>query len=87
MSRNSRGLITVVCVCLAQFALSGLAAAAYTPHGTLSEEACPVARIRLNVTYACAAEFTLEGSNGYRDRGLWGPRQQGFGAAFGRDAL
>jgi hypothetical protein len=30
------------------------------------EEACPIAHIRLNVSYSCALEFTLEGSNGYK---------------------
>jgi hypothetical protein len=28
-------------------------------------KACPIAHIRSNVTYSCAAEFTLRGSNGY----------------------
>lgn len=30
------------------------------------EEACPIAHIRLNVSYSCALEFTLNGSNGYK---------------------
>jgi len=66
MSRNLRGIVTVVCVCLGQLALSGSVAVASTPHGTLAEELCPIAHVRLNVSYSCAAEFTLEGSNGYR---------------------
>jgi hypothetical protein len=50
---------------LALIALSCSSARAAS-HVTASEEACPVAHIRLNVSYSCAAEFTLQGSNDYR---------------------
>lgn len=53
-------------VCLAPIAAPGAASAGLRARDFGPSEACPIAHIRLNVTYSCAEEFTLRGSNGYR---------------------
>lgn len=46
--------------------LPSLGVAAVKPLTGGAPEPCPVAHIRLNVTYSCALEFTLPASHGYR---------------------
>ncbi len=55
----------VAIACLVLLALPCASASAHV-RALSGEEACPIAHIRLNVSYSCAAEFTLKGSNGYR---------------------
>jgi hypothetical protein len=53
-------------VCLLALALPNLAAARPSTLPSPLPEPCPVAHIVLNVSYTCAAEFTLPASNGYK---------------------
>jgi hypothetical protein len=60
----NRGVLLVV-ACLV--ALAGLASANPSTPKTFPTAACPVhGSIESNVSYSCAAEFTLRASNGYR---------------------
>jgi hypothetical protein len=53
-------------VALIFLATTGSAAARPLIPPTAPPEACPVGHVVLNVSYSCAAEFTLQGSNGFR---------------------
>lgn len=60
------GLLALGCV-MALAGLSGVASANANTPKTFPTEACPVhGHIELNVSYSCAAEFTLRASNGYQ---------------------
>lgn len=62
---GARPVGAVVALCLAVVALACSPASARVRAST-EREACPIAHIRLNVSYSCALEFTLNGSNGYK---------------------
>jgi hypothetical protein len=63
---NRGGLLVVACL-VALVGLSGIASANPNTPKTFPTAACPVhGRIESNVSYSCAAEFTLRASNGYR---------------------
>jgi hypothetical protein len=60
------GLLAVACL-VALVGLSGIASARPNTPKTFPTAACPVhGQIEPDVTYSCAAEFTLHASNGYR---------------------
>jgi hypothetical protein len=60
------GLLILGCL-IALAGLSGVASANPNTPKTFPTEACPVhGQIELNVSYSCAAEFTLPASNGYQ---------------------
>jgi hypothetical protein len=59
------GLGAVATGCALVLVLSSSASAAIYGPGA-HPEACPVRHVLLNVSYECAAEFSLRGSNGYR---------------------
>jgi hypothetical protein len=63
--RFRRGPLILVCLA-ALGAAPGAAAATPKPIVTPSEEACPIAHVRTDVTYSCAEEFELPASNGYK---------------------
>jgi hypothetical protein len=60
------GVLVCASLFVLQLAVPGPAAALPRgiPPGT--RQACPIAHIRLNVTYSCASEFMLHASNGYK---------------------
>ena len=63
---NRGGLLVVACL-LAVGGLPGVAMAAPSPPTTYPTAACPVhGHFESDVSYSCAAEFTLRASNGYR---------------------
>ncbi len=63
---NRGGLLVVACL-VALAGLSGIASANPNTPKTFPTAACPVhGSIKSNVSYSCAAEFTLRASNGYR---------------------
>jgi hypothetical protein len=64
---GGRGGLLVLCCVTLLLGLPGAAWATPTSPTMFPTEACPVhGHIESNVSYSCAAEFTLRGSNGYR---------------------
>lgn len=59
-------LVGVFLVAFALFATPGSAVAEPLLPAAAPPEACPVRHVVLNVSYSCAAEFTVQGSNGFR---------------------
>jgi hypothetical protein len=64
--RDWRRVAICAVVCLVPIAAPGVASAGLQTRDFGPSEACPIAHIRLNVSYMCAEEFTIRGSNGYR---------------------
>lgn len=63
--RGRGGVLAVACLA-AMSVFTGLAPTAGARRVSVSREPCPIRHVELDVSYTCAIEFTLRGSDGYR---------------------